>query len=83
MVLTGRVFNLITKARSYGKPTYGSMEACIGMMKDKALDVGVERIAMPMIGCGLDRLSWPKVRKMVRETFEGSGIDILACRWAS
>jgi len=80
-VLTGRIFNLITKARSSGKPTYESFEMALGMMKDQAIEAGVKRIAMPKIGCGLDRLSWAKVKKMIEDAFEGTGIEILVCVW--
>ncbi len=33
-ILTGRVFNLITKTRSNGKPTYDSLRASLKRMRD-------------------------------------------------
>ena len=65
-VLTGRVFNLITKKRSYGKPTLESLTLALHAMKQIATDNGIKKIAMPRIGCGLDRLSWPVVREVIK-----------------
>ena len=80
-ILTGRVFNLITKARSSGKPTYRLLGAALRRMKTLALENGVTRIAMPKIGCGLDRLDWRKVRDLVQEKFGDTDIEILVCLW--
>ena len=80
-ILTGRVFNLITKARSSGKPTYRSLGAALKVMRDKVAEKGVTKITMPKIGCGLDRLQWPKVREMLKETFENMDVEILVCVW--
>jgi hypothetical protein len=43
---------------------------------------GVQRLAMPKIGCGLDRLSWEGatgVRELLLDVFEGTGLDITVC----
>ena len=46
-------------------------------MKDHALKNSVTRIAMPRIGCGLDRLDWEIVSQKLKEIFDDdSGIDI-------
>ena len=68
------VFNLVTKRRSPGKPSYESMCHTLKHFRENALEVGVDRIAMPRIGCGLDRLSWPAVREMLKEVFAKDNI---------
>ena len=55
-ILTGRVFNLITKARSSGKPTYQSLQQSLLRMREIVIEKDIKKIAMPKIGCGLDRL---------------------------
>ena len=35
---------------------------------------------MPIIGCGLDKLQWDKVSKIIKEIFEDTDIEILVCR---
>ena len=76
-VLTGRVFNLITKKRSTGKPTYLSLRAALEKMKELVVSHGVKKIAMPKIGCGLDRLQWGKVREMLHDLFSDVDVEIL------
>lgn len=80
-ILAGRVFNLITKAKSSGKPTEASIRSALVVMRDKAVEASVGRIAMPRIGCGLDRLSWPVVRGMIQEIFADTDVEILVCSW--
>ena len=48
-------------------------------MKIIAALSGYKKIAMPHIGCGLDRLEWPKVRNIIQEVFHDDGIEILIC----
>ena len=41
---------------------------------------GIKRLAMPRLGCGLDRLDWIAVQKLIVEIFED--VDIaMAVRW--
>ena len=39
-----------------------------------------KKIAMPVIGCGLDRLEWSKVSEIIKEVFECTDIEILVCK---
>jgi len=80
-VLTGRVFNLITKTRSSGKPDYGSMEGALTKLRELVVAGDVKRIAMPKIGCGLDRLSWGRVKLLMERVFEDVDVEILVCVW--
>lgn len=75
----GRVFNLVTKARYAYKPTYGAMQGALELLRIQCVEGGVKRIAMPTIGCGLDRLKWEKVSAMIRETFAETDVEILVC----
>lgn len=79
-ILTGRVFNLITKERSQGKPTIESLAHTIRWMVSIAiLDKKITKIAMPKIGCGLDRLRWPTVRDIIQNQFKNTNIEIMIC----
>ena len=71
------VMNLVTKERYWGKPTYRSMEAALQALKRLCRQEGIEGLAMPCIGCGLDRLAWGKVSAMIREVFSDTACDIL------
>jgi len=82
-ILIGKVFNLITKKRSSGKPTYKTLEASLKSMR-KQLDEKNEssiKILMPKIGCGLDRLQWGEVSEIIQDVFESSNFQITICKW--
>ena len=36
----------------------------------------VQELAMPRIGCGLDRLDWNVVKKMIKDIFKNDDIKI-------
>ena len=42
-------------------------------------EYGITKVAMPRIGCGLDRLNWDDVRPMIEEIFKDMDIEILVC----
>lgn len=76
----GRVFNLVTKARHFNKPTYVSLKAALMDLKRQILSCGHRRLAMPLIGCGLDRLEWKHVKDIISYVFEDTDVDILVYR---
>lgn len=71
-----KVFNLITKKAYYGKPTYQTITKCIEDMANMCKKYNVKYLAMPKIGCGLDRLQWSKVREIIQEAFKDIDIEI-------
>lgn len=79
-ILEGRVLNLITKERYYQKPTYKSLEQSLQAMKNICLHRKVQKIAMPMIGCGLDKLEWGQVSQIIKNIFGDTDMEILVCK---
>jgi len=75
----GNVFNLVTKAFHYDKPTYETLYSALKSMHEQCKVLGIKHLAMPKIGCGLDRLDWDKVSAMIKEVFSDLDIDILVC----
>lgn len=78
-ILEGRVFNLITKERYYDKPTYKSITVALERMKTICDKNNIHKIALPMIGCGLDKLVWSEVMSIIIEVFRYTDVEILAC----
>lgn len=78
-IFYNKVYNLITKEKHWHKPTYESMRVALNNMRLHVEQNGVKYIVMPKIGSGLDRLSWPKVREIIKETFENIDVEILVC----
>lgn len=78
-ILIDNVLNLITKERYYQKPTYESLTQSLEMMKRVCKGNNIKKIAMPKIGCGLDRLKWDKVKEILFNIFKDTDIEILVC----
>lgn len=78
-LLVDKTFNLVTKTYCYKKPTYDSLQETLVDMKRQCKELGIKNLAMPYIGCGLDRLEWDKVRKMICRIFEDMDIEIVVC----
>ncbi len=78
--MEGHVLNLITKERYFQKPTYQSMRLALEVMKRICGEEEIYKIAMPIIGCGLDKLSWDKVAKIINDLFMDTDIEILVCK---
>lgn len=78
-LIEGRVINLITKERYWHKPTYQTMRKALNIARLR-LPSDCKKIAMPIIGCGLDRLQWDKVSEIIKEIFKNTDIEILVCR---
>jgi hypothetical protein len=79
-ILEGRVFNLITKRNYWNKPTYDTLINSLLYMKILVINNHIKKIAMPIIGCGLDKLQWNKVSQIIQATFEDLDIEILVCK---
>ena len=41
---------------------------------------GYRKLAMPLIGCGLDKLDWSIVESMIKKVFEFANIEIMVCK---
>lgn len=76
----GCVINLITKEKYWHKPTYDTLQKSLQSLKDICITNNIDKLAMPLIGCGLDRLKWDKVKDIIAETFSDTDIEILVCK---
>lgn len=79
VILYKGIFNLFTKRHYYGKPDYNTIRASIEEMAKHCLTFNIKYLAMPKIGCGLDKLSWAVVRNIIKESFNDIDIEILVC----
>lgn len=73
------VINMVTKERYFHKPTYESFLSALYDVRYLCLQFNFNTIAMPKIGCGLDRLQWDEVKDMIHEVFDEMDIDIIVC----
>ena len=78
-LLIDNVFNLVTKPKCYHKPRYEAIEAALETMKDIMEMNAITKLAMPKIGCGLDRCDWDEVYDIICAVFEDTDVEILIC----
>ena len=78
-LLVDNVFNLVTKVRYFKKPAYNTLYATLVDMKEQCRKLNITKLAMPRIGCGLDRLKWDNVKEIIEEVFKDTDIEILVC----
>ena len=70
------IYYLVTKKLSTGKPILEDLVSSLEKMREHCTEHGVKCLAMPRIGCGLDRLEWRKVKPKIEEIFSGLDISI-------
>ena len=63
-------YYLVSKERYFHKPTYETLRSSLQAVRSHCQDNKVSQLAMPKIGCGLDRLSWDKVSLIIKEVFQ-------------
>ena len=78
-LLINNVFNLVTKAKGFQRPSYEALREALEMMAEQMEFYSIDKLAMPKIGCGLDRLEWGKVYEIICEVFEDMDIEIVIC----
>jgi hypothetical protein len=70
------VFYLITKEKYWQKPTYEALEESLIALRKACKRCKVTKISGPKIGCGLDKLKWEIVEKLIDETFDHTDIEV-------
>lgn len=71
------VYNLVTKEKYSDKPDYETLIGALISMRDQLPDDAY--LAMPKIGCGLDKLEWSEVKEYIEELFEDTDMQIIIC----
>ncbi len=71
-----RILHLITKEKASDRPTYDNLEQSLRNARKIYLEQNITTLAIPKIGCGLDRLEWPKVETLVNKIFGESTIRV-------
>jgi hypothetical protein len=79
-ILIDKVFNLITKSKYYGKPTYDTLKMSLENMRHQIINNKIHYLAMPKLGCGLDKLQYGRVRSIIQDVFTGLDLEILVCK---
>lgn len=73
------VINLFTKEKYNHKPTLLSLATSLFVFKRMVIEKGYTHVAIPEIGCGLDKLKWEEVRELIQEVFKDTDVEIVVC----
>jgi O-acetyl-ADP-ribose deacetylase (regulator of RNase III) len=76
------VNHLVTKQHYYDKPTHTTLQQALS---DASIRMAkyypyCDKIAMPLIGCGLDGLKWENVREIVHGVFKNTNYEVVVCK---
>ena len=70
------VFHLIVKPRYFHKPTYRSLRKALLALHDQLNFYRMDKLGIPHLSCGLDKLDWTEVQKIMHETFKNSKLEL-------
>ncbi|GLV33385.1 uncharacterized protein CBL_20131 [Carabus blaptoides fortunei] len=70
------VFYLITKKESRNKPTYLDFTNSLYALRNRMKQFGVQKLAIPILGCGLDELQEYRVKDIIRDVFKDTDVTI-------
>ncbi|XP_055311370.1 ADP-ribose glycohydrolase OARD1-like [Sitodiplosis mosellana] len=73
---TRYIYYLVTKDNAYKKPTYDDLKSSLVAMKNHMVTNQVAKLAIPQIGCGIDKLEWAKVKQILHDVFEGETVEV-------
>lgn len=77
------VYYLVTKRFSNQKPKYADLLRSLLALRKHMKANGVKRLAIPRIGCGLDRLEWTQVYDLLYRVFNADNVEILLYEYKS
>lgn len=81
------IYNMYTKSHVWynamNKMTreeyYENAKTCLINLKEQMIKNEEKLLAIPKIGCGLDRCRWADMEEIIRLVFEDTDIDITVC----
>lgn len=74
------VYNLVTKRKYWQKPTRPDLFASLDRLVVQMRAHGETKLAIPLIGAGLDRLSWPPTAKYLQQLADQFDLEIVVCK---
>lgn len=75
------IYYLVTKEEANHYPKYPVLRKSLEAMRDHCVKNDVQKLSMPTIGCGLDRLQWPNVVEIIMDVFKETNVKITVYKW--
>lgn len=73
---TKYILYLVVKEKFWMKPTITDMNRTLINLRHWCTDNNVNELAIPRIGCGIDRLYWNDVMSLIQSELENYGISV-------
>ena len=70
------VFHLVVKPRYFHKPTYRSLRKTLLALSDQMHFYRIDKLGIPRLSCGLDKVDWTEGQKLIHETFRDSRLEL-------
>ena len=71
-----QIYNLVTKPTTHSHPTYENLQSALEDVRDDMVANNYTMLAIPRLGCGMDKMRWDKVKGIVEEVFKDTDIKI-------
>lgn len=71
------IYYLVTKHLSSQKPKYNDVLQSIVKMEKHMKKNNIKKLAIPKIGCGLDKLDWKNVYEIIQRVFSKDDVEIV------
>jgi hypothetical protein len=75
------LYYLVTKTRYNDKPTLNNMFKSLIKMRNHMINNKMYKLALPRIGCGLDKLKWSEIKQMLQFIFNNTNIKLVICNF--
>lgn len=72
------IYHLVTRQNWWDAATPSSMHSCLEHLKEHCLENEVEKLVVPRLGTGEDRLDWPFVKQIFEDVFKDTDISVTA-----
>src|SRR5687768_9975258 len=70
------IYYMITKECYFHKPTYESLTSCLIEIRKHMITNKMNKLSIPKIGCGLDKLNWDKVKNIIIEVMKDIQVTV-------
>jgi len=85
----GVVYNMFTKDKYWMKAGKGitynhylyNLRTSLYYVKEMMIEHSETKLAMPKIGCGLDKCEWDDVRNTIYKVFDDTNFEIVICKY--
>lgn len=81
-ILIDKVFNLVTKNKFNNKPTLNTLGKSLIIMKQQIEELGIKKLVIPELGCGLDKLNLREVKELITLVFKDTDLEIILVHYA-